>query len=727
MEYVKDTCLIESFNWRMIMNKVFDNRELSWLKFNHRVLMESNNSSTPLFERYRFLGISASNLDEFYMIRVGSLIDQKALSILTLDSKTNLSAEEQLNRIYKETIHQYKVRDASFETLINEFKEHKINHLDIHDLSKIEKDILSQYFEHEVIPVLSPQIINAKHPFPQFINKHTYLLLSLEKKNKSELGLISLNLKSLPNIFVFPLNKTFKFVLLEDIIYLFGHKLFKEWTLISKALIRITRNADLDLLETVDYEINDFKESIKQLLKKRTRMNPIRLEVRYDLDESTYLRLKKQLQISSKQRFDLNSPLDFSYLNELENHIKTSKLTSFLYPIQLQNLSPYINHNYSIINQVLKNDLFISYPFNPIISFINFLKEAVNDPKIFSIKICLYRLATDSRIIKYLIQAAENGKEVIVVMELKARFDEFNNIEWSNRLDEAGCRIIYGVSNLKVHSKVAQFLRKDGSKVQMITHISTGNYNEKTSQLYTDVNILTSNTIIGQDINKFFQSILSDQIDDIQTNMNKILVSPFGIQSEFISLINKEINYHRLFNNGHIIFKMNSLTDVSIMNALIEASKEGVKIDLIVRGICCLIPGIKDETENITVRSLVGRYLEHSRIYYFHHNGEEKYYISSADLMTRNMEKRIEIACPILDKNIMNECAYILNECLKDTVNAHQMNSDGSYQKIEDEYEYNSQTNLFTPLISLTNKVVIKPNYWELLLQKIKSFFVEIE
>lgn len=709
------------------MTNVFDNRELSWLKFNNRVLMESNNDTNPLFERYRFLSISANNLDEFYMIRVGSLIDQKALSILTLDSKTNLSADEQLNRIFKETSNYYKDRDRIFESIKSEFKEYKINHLDINSLSNIEKDILKQYFDHEIVPILSPQIVNAKHPFPQFINKHTYLLLSLEKKNKNELGIISLNLKSLPNIFVFPLNKTFKFVLMEDIIYLFGHKLFKEWTTVSKALIRITRNADLDLLETYDNEINDFKESIKQLLKKRIRMNPIRLEVRYELDEPTYLKLKKHLSISSKQRFNLNSPLDFSYLSELENHIKTSKLSSLIYPIQLQNLSSFINHNYSIINQVLKNDLFMSYPFNPIISFINFLKEAVNDPKIFSIKICLYRVASDSRIMNYLIQAAENGKEVIVVMELKARFDEFNNIEWSNKLEEAGCRIIYGVSNLKVHSKVAQFLRKDGSKTQMITHLSTGNYNEKTSQLYTDINILTSNPIIGQDINKFFQSILSDQIDNIQTNMHMILVSPYGIQTKFIELINEEIHYHRLFNNGHIIFKMNSLTDISVMNALIEASKEGVKIELIVRGICCLIPGIEGETENISVRSIIGRYLEHSRIYYFHHNGDKKYYLSSADLMTRNMEKRIEIACPILDKNIMNECDYILSECLKDTVNAHQMNSDGLYNKILDSQEYNSQKNLFTPLTTLTNTIVSKPNHWETFLQKIKSFTTGIE
>jgi len=709
------------------MTNVFDNRELSWLKFNNRVLMESNNDINPLFERYRFLSISANNLDEFYMIRVGSLIDQKALSILTLDSKTNLSADEQLNRIFKETCNYYKDRDRIFESIKSEFKEYKINHLDINSLSNIEKDILKQYFDHEIVPILSPQIVNAKHPFPQFINKHTYLLLSLEKKNKNELGIISLNLKSLPNIFVFPLNKTYKFVLMEDIIYLFGHKLFKEWTTVSKALIRITRNADLDLLETYDNEINDFKESIKQLLKKRIRMNPIRLEVRYELDEPTYLKLKKHLSISSKQRFNLNSPLDFSYLSELENHIKTSKLSSLIYPIQLQNLSSFINHNYSIINQVLKNDLFMSYPFNPIISFINFLKEAVNDPKIFSIKICLYRVASDSRIMNYLIQAAENGKEVIVVMELKARFDEFNNIEWSNKLEEAGCRIIYGVSNLKVHSKVAQFLRKDGSKTQMITHLSTGNYNEKTSQLYTDINILTSNPIIGQDINKFFQSILSDQIDNIQTNMHMILVSPYGIQTKFIELINEEIHYHRLFNNGHIIFKMNSLTDISVMNALIEASKEGVKIELIVRGICCLIPGVEGETENISVRSIIGRYLEHSRIYYFHHNGDKKYYLSSADLMTRNMEKRIEIACPILDKNIMNECDYILSECLKDTVNAHQMNSDGLYNKILDSQEYNSQKNLFTPLTTLTNTIVSKPNHWEIFLQKIKSFTTGIE
>lgn len=705
----------------------YDNREISWLKFNYRVLLESLDTRHPLFERYRFLSIASNNLDEFYMIRVGSLIDQKALSILRTDSKTNLNAEEQLNSIFKLSNQFNQEKDDIFNKIKSELKENKINQLDVDSLSTLEKDILKQYFDHEIAPVLSAQIVNSKHPFPHFLNKQTYLLLSLDKKNKHELGLISLNHKTLPYFFVFPLNKTFKFILLEDIVYLFGQRLFKEREISSKALIRITRNADLDLLETYDNEINDFKESIKQLLKKRTRMNPIRLEIRYDLDELAYSKLKKHLKISNKQRFNLHSPLDYSFLSDLETYIKTNKLNHLIYPIQLQTLTPFINHHSSIFQQALKNDIFYSFPFNPMISFINFLKEVVNDPKVFAIKICLYRVASDSRIMQYLIQAAENGKEVIVIMELKARFDEFNNIEWSTKLEEAGCRVIYGVSNLKVHSKVAQFLRKDGTKIQTITHVSTGNYNEKTAQLYTDLNLITSNPIIGQDINRFFQGILADQIIDLQKSMHHILVSPFGIRDKFIELINEEINYHKLFNNGHIIFKMNSLTDLSILESLIEASKAGVKIDLIVRGICCLIPGILDETENITVRSLIGRYLEHSRIYYFHRNGLDTYYISSADLMTRNMEKRIEIATPILDDKVKNECAFILSECLKDTINSHVLNSDGNYTKVVSDEKYDMQKNLFTPLTGASETIISEPTILQKYLNKIKSLYTSIK
>jgi len=704
------------------MKQYYDNREISWLKFNTRVLFESLNTRNPLFERYKFLSIATNNLDEFYMVRVGSLIDQKSLAILSTDSKTNLSAEEQLNFVYKYTKQINLSRDDIFEKIKRELRIDKINQLDIKNLSNVEKDILKQYFDHEIAPVLSAQIVNAKHPLPHFLNKQTYLLLTLKKKNNIEMGIISLNTKSIPNFFIFPLNKTFKFVLMEDIVYLFGHRLFKEWECISKALIRITRSADLDLLETYDNEINDFKESIKQLLKKRTRMNPVRLEYRYEFDSSSLLKLKKHLKISSKQIFNLNSPLDYNYLSELESNLKTQKMNHLIYPIQLQTLTPYINHHNPMIQQILKNDIFYSFPFNPMISFINFIKEVVYDPKVFSIKICLYRISNESKLMQYLIQAAENGKEVIIVMELKARFDEFNNIEWSNRLEEAGCTIIFGVTNYKVHSKVAQILRRDGLKIQTLTHVSSGNYNEKTANQYTDVNLITANPLIGQDITKFFQNILSDQIDDLQTSLNYVVVSPYGIRDKFLSLINEEINYHSQFKNGHIILKMNSLTDLSIMEGLINASKAGVKIELIVRGICCLIPGIPNETENITVRSIIGRYLEHSRIYYFHHNGSNIYYISSADLMTRNMEKRIEIATPILDKTIKNECSYILSECLKDTINAYELNANGEYIKVSADITYDAQKNLFTPLNTISKTEIVKHNIIEKTIRKLISF-----
>lgn len=679
------------------MPEYFKNRELSWLQFNSRVLNEAERERNPLFERLRFLGIVTSNLDEFYMIRVGGLLDQRLVKADLTENKTNLTADQQLNLIYKETAKLNARRDKAFNVLSSQLKAEKIHHLHLEKLSDAEKDLLKDYFDHEIAPLLSAQVVDNKHPFPNFLNKQSYIVLSMNRKNKHELGIISINSRLIPQLFVLPSNKIYKFAPIEDLIHFFGHRLFKEWTVLNKAIIKVTRNADLDVDEAYDSNEFDFRDVMRQLLKKRSRLSPVRLEMRHTLDTESMALLRKHLNLPQKQIFKLNSPLSYGYLSDFEFYLKDRKRKDFFYPPALQHLTPYLNHQMPLIPQILKKDVFYSFPYDSILSFTQLLKEAANDPNVISIKITLYRVASESSILQHLILASEQGKDVTVVMELKARFDESNNIEWSSKLEEAGCHVIYGVSLFKVHSKICLILRKDARNVQMITHISTGNYNEKTAKQYTDVNLLTADPLIGQDAIVFFNALLSDEMSALD-QYQKLLVSPSGIKKAFLRLIDEEIAFHQKHNNGHIIFKMNSLTDYEILNALVKASQAGVKIELIVRGICCIIPGIEGYTENITVRSLIGRYLEHSRIYLFAHNGENLIYISSADLMTRNMDKRVELACPIIDEDAKKECLRILKECLNDDVNARIQDKDGNYSLPSDTGLNDVQSSLFTPM-----------------------------
>lgn len=693
------------------MNNPFKNRELSWLQFNQRVLGEVFRDRNPLFEKYRFLSIFNSNLDEFYMIRVGGLIDQKSLQVDLRDNKTQLSAEQQLKLIYQETNQQIQYKDQAYKQLIHDFIQHNIHHLSADKHSDVDHQILKESFDKDIAHLLSAQIVNNKHPLPFFQNKQSYIILELERKEKIEIGIISINTRLLPSLLVLPLNKSYRFMLLEDIVYLFAHRLFKDWNVKSKGIIRILRNADLESQELDDLEDQDFRESMKLLIKKRSRMSAVRMDVKFDLNPTVLERLKKHLNLSQAQIFKHQSPLSYEYLGEIETRLKDKKLWELFYPQQLQRMTPYLNHQHSLIPQVLKRDIFISYPFNPIQSFIQFIKEASQDPKVISIKITLYRVASDSRILEYLIQAAESGKEVIVVMELKARFDESNNIEWSAKLEEAGIQVIYGVSQYKVHSKIALIVRKDGRNIQTLTHVSSGNYNEKTSKIYTDVNIITAHPEIGQDAIVFFNNLLADRIAPA-SSYRHLCVSPFGIKETLIQLIQQEVQDHQQTKEGRIIFKMNSLTDVDILHELILASQAGVKIDLIVRGICCLIPGVEGFTENIKVRSIVGRYLEHSRIYYFSSQKNHLYYISSADLMTRNMEKRIELALPIYSPEIKQELQRILTECLLDTSNAYLLNEKGEYHSIEQNPPYDMHTNLFIPLFERESSKNLSSQTW---------------
>lgn len=664
-----------------IMNDRYDNRELSWLKFNHRVLEEADTQDNPLFERLRFLSIVANNLDEFYMVRVGSLHDQLLLEKQKEDNKTGMSVDDQLDAIYLKTAKHNKDRDKVFDKVSKELASKNVHFLRQDDLTTTEKDFMKQYFDLEVLPLLSPQIVDQKHPFPFLANKQSYIVVQLSVKNKKSLGIISINRQFLKPIIFLPGKKTLKFILLEELILMYAHRVFRDMTLEGRAIVRIIRNADLDAEEAYYDEDNDYREFMKMLLKKRSKLKPVRAELSHDIPKELKSILRKRLRLLAPQMFVVRSPLSYEFMPVLEEKLRTSRHDALFYHALSPQPSPFANSNSPMMKQILDHDIFVSYPFQSTHPVLKLLQEASTDKKVVAIKIALYRVASESKIIAALSEAAENGKEVVVAMELKARFDEENNINWSDKLEEAGCKVIYGVENYKVHSKIMVILRKDGNFTQTFTHISSGNYNEKTSRLYTDVNVITAHPEIGEDALNFFNRLQLAQIPSAD-DFTHLIPSPMGIKHKFLELIEQEIELHRQFKDGHIVFKMNSLTDKDILDKFVEASQVGVKIDLLVRGICCQIPNLPQLSENITIRSIVGRFLEHSRIYYFHHHGEEKMYISSADLMTRNTEKRVELACPICDSTVKEELKTILALAWQDNTNARQMDGKAEYKRV---------------------------------------------
>ncbi len=660
------------------MEAIYVNRELSWLKFNQRVLEEANNTGNPLFERLRFLSIVASNLDEFYMVRVGSLFDQALLDNPEVDNKTHMTVRQQLDAIYRETRKSLPNRDKAFRAITEDLRKQGLRHLNAESLTVAEKGFLKTYFDTEIAPLMSPHIIDNKHPFPHLINKQCYIAVLLKHKEKKSLGIIPINKQFLPTLVFVPAGKSTKYILLEELILMYAQRVFRNIEIEDRVIARVTRNADLDAEEAFYDEDNDYREFMKKLIKKRSKLRPVRLELSGKITTEFASLLRKRLKLIAKQVFVLHTPLSFDYINKLEEGLHDKKYSELFYPALIAQLSPYINAEESVIEQALQHDIFVSYPFDSTMPVIRLLQEAAVDPKVAAIKIALYRVASESKIIGALIEAAENGKEVVVALELKARFDEEHNIEWSDKLEEAGCKVLYGVEHYKVHSKIMLILRKEGNVTQTLTHVSSGNYNEKTSRLYTDVNIITANRQIGNDAIHFFNTLQLGQLS--QANEYKHLIaSPFGVKNKFLQLIEEEIILHQEYSDGHIIMKMNSFTDKDVIEKLVEASKLGVKVELIVRGICCVLPGIIGETQNITVRSIVGRFLEHSRIYYFHQHGEERIYIASADMMTRNTEKRVEVACPIFDRHAKEDLKNILNVCLSDNVKARSLDPLGNY------------------------------------------------
>ena len=653
--------------------QVYMNRELSWLKFNERVLEEAENKKVPLCERLTFASIYQSNLDEFFRVRVGSLIDQMLLGGKMRDNKTKMTAKEQIQAVLHQVTKLNRRKDAVYETIMGQLEEQGVRMVDFRKVSKKESEYLERYFLSEIAPVISPTIVGKRQPFPFLKNNEIYAVVVLQTKSgKEKLGIIPCSNTGFKRLVELPTAGTY--MLVEELILHYIPNVFERYNIKAKSLIRVTRNADIDADALYDEDL-DYRDFMTELIKRRKKLAPVRLELTREMDGEIVDILCDYLELDSDHVFQVQSPLDLSFVFEIQDTLR--KVPELFYEKRIPQRSTQFKEDESIFPQLKEKDKLLSYPYESMKPFLNFLREAANDKDVISIKMTLYRVAKHSKIVEYLIDAAENGKEVLVLVELKARFDEENNIEWSRRLEDAGCRVIYGLDGYKVHSKLCLVTRKSEGQVEYYTQIGTGNYNEKTARLYTDLSLMTANVEIGVEAAKVFQALSMEETVD---NVEHLLVAPRCLQNRILSMIDEEISYAKEGKEAYIGLKMNSLTDKKIIDKLIEASQAGVKIDMVIRGICCLIPGVKGKTENIQVRSIVGRFLEHSRIYIFGTQEREKIYIASADFMTRNTLRRVEVAAPIYDKDLKVQLEEMFITMLSDNQKARQEDSHGNYE-----------------------------------------------
>lgn len=667
--------------------KFYDNRELSWLKFNARVLEEAFDEETPLFERLRFVQIFCSNLDEFFMIRVGSLHDKMLFDSKDTENKTNMTAKEQLVEIAKRVKQLLPVKDDAYSAIMDGLKNYGVEHLAVKDLSPEEDAYFRAFFTREIQSLLFTGVVDKKHPVPFLKSGEIYVGVAIRKKDdaarKVTFGILPAS-ENFPKLVWLP--GTGKFLLIEELISHYAEQVFKNFEIISRCIFRVTRNADIAIDEGLyDHDV-DFRDIMSDLVKKRKKLQPVRLEFLGKPDDSIAALIAKTLKVRDSFIFWQTAPLTMDFLSSVERKLeKNSEL--FFAPLTPQK-SPAIDTKRPMIEQIKQHDIMLNYPYENINQFIRLLEEAAENPDVVSIKITLYRVARDSKIISALTRAAENGKDVLALVELRARFDEENNIGWSKCLEDAGVTVIYGLDELKVHSKLLLITLRDGNDVSYITQVGTGNYNERTSKLYTDLTLMTADRDFGSDASVVFNALA---VGNTVESTNKLLVAPKGLKSRIVELIDNEITYK---DKGYIGIKMNSLTDKDIIEKLAEASRAGVKIELVVRGICCLIAGVEGDTENIRVISIVGRFLEHSRIYIFGTGDRRRVYISSADFMTRNTERRVEVAAPLLDRSIADRAVDIFETMLRDNVKAREQDSDGNYYHVqpkEGEPRLNSQ------------------------------------
>ena len=672
------------------MGNVYMNRELSWLKFNERVLEEAENKEVPLCERMNFVSIYQSNLDEFFMVRVGSLQDEMLLNKKVRDSKTKMTSEEQIKAILKEVKRLNKRKDAAYKRLMEQVEKYGIKLIDFTTAKAEEKKFLEHYFNHEIVPLSSPTIVGKRQPFPFLKNENIYAVVVLETRSgKERIGIIPCTNNMVERLIELPGGKG-RYILSENIILHYIGKVFKGYKVKGKSLIRVVRNADIDADALYDEDL-DYREFMEELMKERKKLSPVRLDMSREIDESVVEALCRYLDVLPERVFRSEAPLDLSFVYKIQDLLRMN--TELFYEKRVPQKSASFRDGVSILKQIEEEDKLLSYPYESIRPFLHMLNEAAEDDSVISIKMTLYRLAKQSKIIEALCEAAENGKEVVVLVELRARFDEENNIRWSRMLEKAGCQIIYGLEGYKVHSKLCLITKKGKDGIEYITQIGTGNYNEKTARLYTDLSLMTADEQIGMDAARVFQALAKGETVE---ESEHLLVAPKCLQSRIIDMIEEEIQNKKNGRDAYIGLKLNSLTDKRIIDKLIEASCVGVHIDMIIRGICCLIPGVKGMTENIHIISIVGRFLEHSRIYMFGCGENRKYYISSADFMTRNTVKRVEVAAPVYAQALKDRIQGIFDLMLSDNKKARVENADGNYTLVKCEGEpVNSQEALY--------------------------------
>ena len=694
------------------------NRELSWLQFNARVLAEAEDENVPLLERFKFLSIFTSNLDEFFMIRVGSLCDMAAVDKGHTDSKSGLTAKEQLHLIYKAVEPLYARRDAAFSDVDSKLSAIGLRRLTMDSLAPDEQKYIKRYFKDIIAPVLSPQIVDSHHPFPHLEGKVLHIAALLSHKKTERLGLLPVP-ASLPPVVFLPETPS-RYILTEDILLAYADHVFEMYDVLEKTVLCVTRNADIQVDdETFGVEGGDFRKKMEKLLRQRRRMAVVRVEINRPISDHFKEHFRSRFEVSDAQIFlSRTAPLKLGYAFSLGEHLPEKK-RAFLSDAPFTPQQPaMLSAGQSLLKAALQRDILLSYPYESMEPFLQMIREAANDPAVLAIRITIYRLASKAKLVEYLCAAAENGKDVTALIELRARFDEQNNIDWSERMEEAGCKIIYGFEDYKVHSKICLITRRERGAVRHITQVGTGNYNEKTAKQYTDVSLITADERIGQDAGAFFNNMA---LGNLSGHYSRLFVAPTSLKNNILALMDEQIAKGK---DGYILLKFNSLTDIDVIAKLREASCAGVTVEMIVRGICCLLPGVPGHTENITVTSIVGRFLEHSRIYVFGRGDEEKMYISSADLMTRNTERRVEIACPIDDPAVRTRLHDILYAMQHDTVKARVLQPDGTYCKkpaVQD--PICAQDLLMQQAIENARKQAAQPAPHPSFLEKIRKWF----
>jgi polyphosphate kinase len=692
------------------------NRELSWLRFNQRVLEEARDETVPLMERMKFVAIFTSNLDEFFMIRVGSLYDMAAVDNKKLDTKSGMTPKQQLEAIYQAVAPLYKERDKTYAEIKKQLKPYGVCGLDFKELEQQEKKYVKKYFKEQILPVLSPQIVDPNHPFPHLLNKEIYVVANLKQDSNTMTGIVPVP-QYIPEVLYLP-GHDIRYIRMEKVIMEYLELVFDKYEVSDKNYICVTRNADISPDDEAYADNEDFRFIMKETLHKRRRMAVVRLETASPLGKEMEKYLCDRFKITPECIFRTKMPMKLGFIFAIADKIPDSMKRALIdEPFSPQPSASLADG--SIMEQVKKKDVLLSFPYESMDPFLQLIREAASDPDVMTIKITIYRLAKKARLVEYLCAAAENGKEVTALIELRARFDEQNNIDWSERMEEAGCRVLYGFEDYKVHSKLCLITYRNKNEIRYITQVGTGNYNEKTAKMYTDYSLITSDQEIGEDAAIFFKNMSIGNLDGVYDHL---IVSPTSLKQKVLSLMDEEI---RKGEHGRIVMKMNSLTDMDFIRKVSAASQAGVKIDLIVRGICCILPGIQGRTENLRVTSIVGRYLEHPRVFVFGTGDDAKVYIGSADMMTRNTEKRVEVACPIFDPKIRKKLMHDLNIMLADNVKARKMLSDGTYRKkVQGERTVNAQETFMKEALNARRPAaVVHKKEKESLLGKIFGIF----